>query len=83
MITVEVKLFGNFRCYHPESEDKSKSFVCNLPKDNSTVENLISILKIPKEEVKIVFVNNIKVKLDDRLQDGDEVGIFPPIAGGS
>ena len=82
MISVEVKLFGNFRSYHPEGEDKSKSFICNLPKDNNTVDNLISTLNIPREEVKIVFVNNIKVKLEDKLQDGDEVGIFPPIAGG-
>ena len=48
----------------------------------STLQSLVILLKLPPEEVKITFVNGIICELDKQLQDGDEVGIFPPIGGG-
>lgn len=83
MLTVSVKLFGPLRDYHPEkeSEGKLEAFSWSLPK-GSTIQELLDEIGIPKEEVKIVFVNNIKVPLDNVLNDNDEIGIFSPIAGG-
>ncbi|WP_428559249.1 MAG: MoaD/ThiS family protein [Solidesulfovibrio sp. DCME] len=47
-----------------------------------TVNALIDRLGIPREEVKIVFVNGTAADLDRVLADGDRVGIFPPVGGG-
>ena len=47
-----------------------------------TVGGLIDRLAIPRDEVKIVFVNGLATELDRELADGDRVGIFPPVGGG-
>jgi molybdopterin converting factor small subunit len=39
-------------------------------------------LPIPRELARVVFVNGIRQEPDWVLREGDEVGIFPPIAGG-
>lgn len=81
MIKVEIKLFGSFRAYHPE-ENSSQSFFLTLSEEENSVEDVINKIKLPKDEVKIIFVNNVKVTMEKRLKDGDVLGIFPPIAGG-
>ncbi|MFN3476917.1 MAG: MoaD/ThiS family protein, partial [Candidatus Methylomirabilales bacterium] len=50
-----------------------------------TVAGLIQKLRIAPELAQLVLVNGVDVGRDqDRvLQDGDTVGIFPPVAGGS
>ena len=47
-----------------------------------TVLELLTRLSIPKDEIKIVFVNGVTVELDRPLADGDRVGVFPPVGGG-
>jgi MoaD family protein len=44
--------------------------------DSATVNRSIAIL------VNGVHYSHLPKKLDTKLQDGDEVAIFPPIAGG-
>lgn len=56
-------------------------FDVEVPAD-TTLCDLLNLLKIPPEETKITFVNGIIHELDWKLESGDEVGIFPPIAGG-
>lgn len=53
----------------------------DLPED-STLDDLVTHLDLPKEQVKVSFVNGKAQELDYRLEPGDEVGIFPPIGGG-
>ena len=83
MISIIVKLFGPLREFHPEKDtgDTSKSFEYKLPEGN-TVQDLMDEIGLPRDDVKIVFINNKKVTFDTVLNDNDEVGIFPPIAGG-
>ncbi|MBN1136913.1 MAG: MoaD/ThiS family protein, partial [Anaerolineae bacterium] len=50
--------------------------------DGATLADLARQLKVPQEEVKMVFVNGRVRPLDYALQPGDEVGIFPPVGGG-
>jgi sulfur-carrier protein len=52
-----------------------------LPKD-ATVADLIAKLELPKEEIKVTFVNGRACPRDRELDPGDEVGIFPPVGGG-
>ena len=50
--------------------------------EGSTVGDLIGQLSLPEAEVKVVFVNALYRESDHVLDDGDEVGIFPPVGGG-
>jgi len=50
--------------------------------EGSTVEDLLRELKIPPRESKQVFVNSLRQEKEYKLQDGERVAIFPPIAGG-
>jgi sulfur-carrier protein len=50
--------------------------------DGATLVDLVNQLRVPYEEVKMVFVNGRIQSLDYKLQPGDEVGIFPPVGGG-
>lgn len=80
MIKIEVTLFATLRRYHPEKQGK-KSFTFTVSA-GTTVAQLLDHLGIPAEEVKMTFVNNLRKTKEYVLQDGDNVGIFPPIAGG-
>jgi sulfur-carrier protein len=80
MFTLEVRLYASLRRYRPESGIGQPLPV--LLEDGSTVGQLIDVLQVPREEVKVVFVNGRWKEEDDLLSDGDRVGIFPPIGGG-
>ena len=53
----------------------------DLP-EGSTLLTLLDHLDLPEREVKLTVVNGRLRETDYRLQPDDEVGIFPPIAGG-
>lgn len=53
----------------------------NLP-EGSMLDDLVTRLGLPTDQVKVIFVNGKTQDLDYHLQPGDEIGIFPPIGGG-
>ncbi len=80
MMTVYVKLFATLRTYRP-GLGIGEAFAVQVP-DGATVGDLISQLELPDDEVKIVFVNALNRGTDHVLEEGDELGLFPPIGGG-
>jgi len=50
--------------------------------DGATVGQLIEHLRLPADEVKVIFVNGIVRGEEHALSDGDKVGVFPPVGGG-
>ena len=46
------------------------------------VKDVLDKLNIAEDEPKIIFLNGIHAKPDDRLKEGDRLAVFPPIAGG-
>ena len=50
--------------------------------DGATLADLVNRLKLPHGEVKVFFVNGRARSADWPLESGDEVGIFPLVAGG-
>ncbi len=78
---VGYRLYATLRRYRPEAQ-VGKTIELTLP-DGATVGQLIEVLSIPRNIVKTVFVNGVHRGDDYVLQDGDEAGIFPPIAGGA
>lgn len=72
----------DLRCYAtlaPLTPDNAAAFPI---KDGETVLELTERLAIPREEIKLVFINGVTASLDRVLADGDRVGIFPPVGGG-
>lgn len=50
--------------------------------ESARITDLVNRLKLPKEEVKVFFVNGRARPTDWPLEHGDEVGIFPLVGGG-
>lgn len=73
---ISIKLFATLKKLTPVSADKYPV----IP--GTTIRNLIWQLGIPLKKAKLVFINSKKGELDSMLQDGDRVGIFPPVGGG-
>ena len=86
---VNIKLYSTLTQYicedilnqHPNGIRAGAPFKVTLPA-GSTLSDLVAFLSLPEELVKITFVNGLLQELNYQLQPGDQVGMFPPIAGG-
>ena len=79
-MTVSVKLFATLGRF-------ALNGVAGVPfqmelSEGATLDDVVGQLKLPGEEVKVFFVNGRARPLDWSLEQNDEVGIFPMIAGG-
>jgi sulfur-carrier protein len=79
-LLVRVKLFATLTKFTPGRES-GIPFITEIP-DGSTLSDLMAHLKLPEEEVKLLFVNGRAQSAGSKLNNNDEVGIFPPIGGG-
>ncbi len=75
---VDVKCFGNLS--EGQSCDQHGGQKVELAA-GATVKNLAETLKLDVEEIKIIFVNNKEVTLDQALNDGDVVALSPKSGG--
>jgi molybdopterin converting factor small subunit len=66
---------------HPQGIRAGHPLVIEMP-EGSTLSDLVDHLALPREKVRVAFVNGRAQKFDYRLHAGDEVGIFPPVGGG-
>jgi molybdopterin synthase sulfur carrier subunit len=73
---IELKLFASLKAYLPQGAE-------HFPiKSGETVEALMTRLGVPRDDVKLIFVNGIKGEMSSVLHGGERVGIFPPVGGG-
>jgi len=77
---IQVKLFSVLGKFRPDVTPGTP-FEVTLP-DGATIDDMVKQLRLPAEDVKVVFVNGRARPLDWVLQPGDDIGIFPPIGGG-
>jgi molybdopterin synthase sulfur carrier subunit len=81
MITAHVKLFAALRRHYPHL-GLGEAMEVELPHGATVGDLLQEHLRLPTDQVKVVFVNGIVRGRDHRLADGDEVTVFPPVGGG-
>lgn len=74
-MTVKVKLFASLRQYGPEEQMMAI-------RENSTLSDVVGRLGLPEKIPLLKVVNGEIRKIDHPLEDGDEIALFPPIAGG-
>jgi molybdopterin converting factor small subunit len=72
---VKVKLFASLRTFGPDEQ------VLEVPA-RTTIDDVVHILKIPGTIRLLRIVNGEHRPADHRLQEGDELALFPPLAGG-
>jgi molybdopterin synthase sulfur carrier subunit len=80
-VKIELYLYASFKNNLPEKSG-GNSCILEIP-DGTTIRELLSQLNIPPEAPKVIFLNGVHTKGDEVLKDGDRVGAFPPVAGGS
>jgi molybdopterin converting factor small subunit len=80
-VIIHVKLFATLIKFAPNGES-AKSFPVEVT-EGFSLGDLIKLLKIPNEEAKICFVNGHAEEPDYVLKENDEIGMFPPVGGGS
>ena len=78
-ITITVKLFAMLKKYVPEESSGGVSL--SLP-SGATVQDAVAALKIPREQANMLVVGDTYVEVKTVLEDGLELSIFPPLAGG-
>jgi molybdopterin converting factor small subunit len=71
---VKIKLFASLRKFGPDEQ------VIELP-ENATIDDAIDSLDIPKTSL-LRILNGEHRPASHTLKDGDELALFPPIAGG-
>ena len=75
---IEVELFGFLADYGPEGR---KPFPLEID-GGATTGWLIGTLALPRDIQLMVLINGQRVDTEHPLNDGDEVFIFSPVAGG-
>jgi sulfur-carrier protein len=78
-VKVTVRLYATLRAFAP---DRTGEMDVNVPA-GTTVAGLITSLGIPGGIVKKAFVGGLARDESYELGAGDEIGLFPPIAGGA
>jgi molybdopterin converting factor small subunit len=74
---VKIKLFASLKQFGPDEQE------VDLP-ENATIEDAIKLIKInlPETFPLLKIVNGEHRPAKYALKDGDELALFPPIAGG-
>jgi sulfur-carrier protein len=78
---IQLKLYGNLRRLSPGGQAGAPMTI-ELP-NGASLQDLVAQLQIPAEETKVAFVNGLVQEWGYELKEGDKVGIFPPVGGGS
>lgn len=79
-MTVRVRLHAILRKFLPP-DAVDNAVVLELP-EGATVSDVITRLGIPPTHASMLVSGDDHLKAESVLRDGQEVNIFPPIAGG-
>ncbi len=73
---IQLQLFASLKKFMPPAADNYAI------ESGMTIGSLITQLNVPDDQIKLVFVDGVKVDLATVLVGGERVGIFPPVGGG-
>jgi sulfur-carrier protein len=77
---IKLNLYASLAEYLPDRARGNPNLI-ELP-GGTTVKQLIEQLHIPLDTPRIIFLNGLHAPLEALLNDGDRLGMFPPLAGG-
>ena len=79
MRKIQLNLYASLSRFMPK--DASSDHGLELAGE-TTVSEVLERFGVPLETVKMIFINGRHAGMDAVLEDGDRVGVFPPVAGG-
>jgi molybdopterin converting factor small subunit len=79
-MNVRVKLFASLRKYVPAGA-AGDTFTVEVPV-GATVRDAIATLGIPAQHARMIVSKNVQLEPTAPLEDGQQLDIFPPLAGG-
>jgi len=77
---ISVKLHGTLRRFLPPGSSDNCAVV-DMP-EGATVAGVVSRLGIPPDHAKMMVSGDEYLEATSVLHDGQEVNLFPPLAGG-
>ena len=80
IMKIKLNLYASLAEYLPDRA-RGNPNVLELP-EGTTIRQLIEQLRIPLDTPRIIFLNGAHAPLEAFLNDGDRLGMFPPLAGG-
>lgn len=74
--TIELKLYATLQAYAPVD-------AASYPVEAGTsIGEIVEALNIPRDQVKLIFLNGVKCEPETPVNENDRIGIFPPVGGG-
>ncbi|GAB6050188.1 hypothetical protein JCM16106_10340 [Hydrogenophilus islandicus] len=84
-MVVTLKLFASLADLLPPGVRQGNRITVEV-EENQTVAQLLARFAVPPEMAKLVLRNGLFVPPEERevtrLADGDEIAVWPPVAGG-
>jgi molybdopterin converting factor small subunit len=80
-VQIEVQLFATLARFLPGGA-RDGTAALDVP-DGSTLGDVLRRLAIPSELATVALVNGQEAEAGHRLEAGDVVAVFPPLAGGA
>jgi molybdopterin synthase sulfur carrier subunit len=77
-VRIKVRLHGSLKRY---GDWKEGLLGFNVP-EGTTVGDVLGRLNLPRSEIWLTVINGQLTQVGTKLEDGDELDIFPPVAGG-
>ena len=77
MARVKVKLYAGLRAYI----GGAASIEVDV-NPGETIEQLLEKLSVPPDQTRIIFLDHRAASLNDPLNGGEQLGVFPAIGGG-
>ncbi len=77
---INLNLYASLSEYLPDRSLGNPNSL-DLP-EGTTIKQVIEQLRIPLDTPRIIFLNGTHAPLEALLNDGDRLGMFPPLAGG-
>lgn len=78
---VYVKVFATLRDYMDPKPEIGIKMEMEMEK-GSVISDIIDQIKLPRDEVKIIFRNNSHANIRDRIEQNDVIAFFPAVGGG-
>jgi sulfur carrier protein ThiS len=79
-MNIELRLYASLAAFMPEKTAGNP--LAMEVREGTTIRDLLQQLKVPREKIKLVFLNGVHTNGDEILKEGDRVGIFPAVGGG-
>jgi sulfur-carrier protein len=78
---IQLNLFASLSRFLPLPPQSGFSNFLEIS-EGTTIQSLLTDLKVPPELPKIIFLNGLHAEATTLLKEGDRLGVFPPLAGG-